>query len=242
MTTRPRKLTALLTVLGLTLAALCAPVMAQGSRDAGGERGGDQALAKAQKLLRAVAAEKAKLEAENRDLDAEVQKLKERNETLELTLEETRGTLDDSEKSNVRLESRLQRTEDRLARTEDKLRELIDLYKAQSRKLAETEATLAETQDTLAYTEDELADAENKNLTLFKANREMLDAYVGKSGWDGFMQREPFTGLKQVEVENMAQDFLFRIEDERRDSTIDALEQEAREAANADAAVGEASD
>ena len=53
---------------------------------------------------------------------------------------------------------------------------------------------------------------ENNN-KLFDINKELLSHYTDKSAWDAVVESEPFLQLKQVEVENLVQDYRYQLED-----------------------------
>lgn len=95
-------------------------------------------------------------------------------------------------------------------------------------KLADTEARLKETLGELARTkqalaarEKELADVrqiasqqarsvrvcEDRNLKLYGVATEIMDKYRNQGVWDAVKRKEPFTGLRQVEVENLLEDY-----------------------------------
>lgn len=96
-------------------------------------------------------------------------------------------------------------------------------------RLAETEAELRRTQEG-----QRAAEAEGKRLqfalttekqrhfdcaengkALRKAGAEVLSLYESKSCLDSTLQREPFTGLKRVDIENAVEDLRDRLENPR---------------------------
>ena len=44
-------------------------------------------------------------------------------------------------------------------------------------------------------------------------NDRLIDNYNNKGVWDSIVQNEPFTGIKQVEIENILQEYRFANED-----------------------------
>jgi len=54
-----------------------------------------------------------------------------------------------------------------------------------------------------------------KNKELFDIGTELLGAYDRKDLGDVLLAKEPFTGIKRVELETMIQDFKDRLADQR---------------------------
>ena len=53
----------------------------------------------------------------------------------------------------------------------------------------------------------QIADCEHKNLLLYQANTELLKKYQNKSAWDALAQKEPFTGIEKVRIDNVLQEY-----------------------------------
>ena len=112
----------------------------------------------------------------------------------------------------------LELTQESLSRTEDTLREGIERLRSTNAELFETRQAKAQLEASLAETESELADSERKNMQLYQANVELLELYRKKGPIDGLFQREPVTGLKSVQIENILQEYRFKLEDSLRES------------------------
>jgi chromosome segregation ATPase len=96
-------------------------------------------------------------------------------------------------------------------------------------RLKETLADLARTKQALAAREKELAGVqqiasqqarsgrvcEDKNLKLYGVATEIMDKYRNQGVWDAVKRREPFTGLRQVEVENLLEEYRDRADEAR---------------------------
>lgn len=54
-----------------------------------------------------------------------------------------------------------------------------------------------------------------KNTKLYELNGELLQRYANKGVMDAMARREPFTGLKRVEMENLLQDFQSKLDEQR---------------------------
>ena len=60
------------------------------------------------------------------------------------------------------------------------------------------------------------------NVKLYHASLEMLDLYQKKGVADALQQDEPFIQLKRVQLENLVQDYKFKVEDLRVENKSDA--------------------
>lgn len=96
-------------------------------------------------------------------------------------------------------------------------------------KLKAALAELARTRDALAATEKDLAAArqvaaqqarsirvcEDKNLKLYGVATELVAKYRDQGFWDSVKRKEPFTGLRQVEVEKLLEEYRDRADEAR---------------------------
>jgi chromosome segregation ATPase len=170
----------------LTFIAIAAAMPAAHAADPGGAD--PRALAKMQYMLKQTSAERDALQAEVAALKAELDALNKKHAALRVSAE---GALAKSKENNVALNDKLQETAARLQQTETEKRELEGIRTEQAQQIE-------------ACTD--------KNAKLFKANMELLGHYEKKGWLDALMQKEPLTGLKQVEIENLAEEYRDRIE------------------------------
>lgn len=170
-----------------------------------------QALARAQGLLRQVSAQKQELEAANARLTGEVESLKRQLAKSEASLKESAALLAAEKKRAERgavVEQRLGQAQATLQEARDRLRTAGDEARRRDQELAETGARLAEL-------ERGLAEAERKNLEMYQLNVQILDLYRRKSPWKSLVKADPITGLATVEVENTLQEYRVKLEDTR---------------------------
>ena len=187
----------------------------------GGAQQTQQALLKAQGLLKQLAQQRAQAEAEVARLRGELAG-KERAlaqataaaETGASALKAAETTITAATRREAALAGKLEKTQTRLKLTDAKLHEVADLYKAMRNQQAETEAARQALEATLATTSTALNEAETHNLALYQINRELLEQYQHKSAWDALRQREPLTGIASVAAENAAQDVEDRLAEE----------------------------
>lgn len=100
---------------------------------------------------------------------------------------------------------------------------------AAAAKLAETEAELRQTREAqraaeaegkrlqaaLAAEKQQLQVCTERSQELRKVSNQVLDLYEKKSCLDSSLQREPFTGLKRVEIENAVEDMREKLDSQR---------------------------
>lgn len=201
--------------LAAVLSCAFSAVHAQAARS---DDAAQRAVQKAQALLRQVAAEKAQLQQQNLDLQTQVKSLEKKLKASEAKLGETSATLEEAQKSNTALSQQLAGTQSRLSTTESHLTDMSEQYrqtaKALKKMTAEKEQLTVDTASTYDAQTNALLECESKNVAMFKANQDLMQKYENKGAWDSLLQRESVTGLKQVEIENVLQEYRFKIEDE----------------------------
>ncbi len=206
----------------INTALLSALLITSGAAQAeGGVQQTQQALLKAQGLLKQLAQQRAQAEAEVARLRGELAG-KERAlaqataaaETGATALKTAEASIAAGTRRETGLASKLEKTQTRLKLTDAKLHEVADLYKAMRTQQAETETARQTLEATLATTSAALHEAETHNLALYQMNRELLEQYQHKSAWDALRQREPLTGIASVAVENAVQDAEDRMAEE----------------------------
>ena len=156
----------------------------------------DKALARAQYMLRQVNAEKAQLQTE-------VLELKKSLTSLEKELEQTKNSAE-------RKEGKLKNT---LASWKESHQELKEKLAMVLGMMNERNYTMAVLTENLQRQTGNFKVCYANNQSLSEINNKLLDRYEGKGAWDVIAQNEPFTGFKQVDIENFVQDYRYQIED-----------------------------
>lgn len=190
---------------------------------AAADQGADtaQVLARAQALLKQVGAQKQQLEVELAKVqadtaiklhksDQQIARLKQDIKDKTATLEEAQKSLTDSTRRNSALNHDLSRTKTRQQQTEDKLREVIAKYRELARNLQKTNVEKADVEHQLAKETRWREDAEAKNQKLYQLNADLLKKFDDKGVMDALLQHEPFTGIKEVQIENLRQDYGYK--------------------------------
>ena len=180
------------------------------------------ALTRAQGLLRQLNEQKQQLELDNAKLKATSAGLEQHIKRAKIEASDQRTEAatraKEIEQSSINLVHSKERNEKLTAR----LKEVIAQYKDTARTLRDSEAEKTHLQEQLTAARAELADAEKKNLALYQTNRELIDKYQQKSRWAALLQKEPFVGFKQVQIENQAQAFEHDNAEQLRNTPQDA--------------------
>ncbi|MGE0486288.1 MAG: hypothetical protein AB7Q81_19215 [Gammaproteobacteria bacterium] len=206
--------------IAATLAFTALPVAAQ--QAAADAQRTAQALARAQGLLRELAAVKQQLEVDNAKLTAQKSALERRLDDADAALEDRAAELAASARDAKRLDTRLGNTEQRLEQARAKLEEALGVARDTARELAGTRDELARTQEQLAGTTAELDRARKFNLEMFETSREIVEAYRNKGRLAGWLQDEPVSGLSAVTIESRIEDFADRLYDAVDDANLEA--------------------
>lgn len=184
-------------VLLSTVGLFVAPLASAQDANANAQK---NAIAKAQFLLRQATTEKAELQQQTDTLKQQVDSL-----TKELALIKAAAS-DNKQK----MEEKFNGTIDQWKQHDEKMNEQLAALRAQ---LKEQTQQRAQFEDKLKVQTDNFSFCYGNNKQLLAINRELLDRYQHKGVLDAVSQKEPFTGLKQVEIENLVQDYRYRLED-----------------------------
>jgi chromosome segregation ATPase len=195
--------------------AVAAILLAVGAANAQEDRS-QQALARAQALLRQVSAQKQELEGANARLAAEVDALDKKLKRAEAGLKEANAKLEAEQRNTARAAQSLENASGRQARLEERLRETNTTLRSTNAALQEAKREVAGLEGRVAELEGQLAETERKNLDLYQANVELLDLYKKKGAWAAMLQREP-SGLKNVQIENTLQEYRLKLQDSLAD-------------------------
>jgi chromosome segregation ATPase len=116
-----------------------------------------------------------------------------------------------------------------LAATKAELGTTKELLAQAQKSLSETGSKLTETTQTLQKTDTEkrnlqtikvrnerdIASCEQKNLALYQVGRSLMDRFEKKTCAETLAQKEPFTGLKRVETENLLEEYRDKLDEQK---------------------------
>jgi chromosome segregation ATPase len=156
----------------------------------------DKALDRAQFMLRQLNAQKVQLEQKNAQLSAEIEQLKKDSEKQ----------LKQQKAGNEKLDSAVKKRDEYIASLKEKLKETVIA-------LRKSEAERLQANSNSRSLDSEFKRCVDNNHQLVHMNDKLIENYNEKSCWDSIVHAEPFTGIKQVEVENILQEYRFKNED-----------------------------
>jgi chromosome segregation ATPase len=155
-------------------------------------------------LLRAKTDAEEKLKAATQQIDAAKNGTKAAQASLNVKLKSAEGVQAD-------LNHKLDDATTKLNATNAKLGET-------AKQLADRDAELAGVKHALEQSKTANASCETKNLTLYGYAEAVLDKYRTKGVWASLSQKEPVFGLKQVDVENVVQEYQLKFDSQKINS------------------------
>lgn len=185
----------------------------------------DPTVARAREMLRRTQEALRQAQSDNADLlraktDAE-EKLKAATQQIDAAKNGTKAAQASQASLNVKLKS----AEGVQADLNHKLDDATTKLNATNTKLSETakqltdrDAELAGVKQALALSKTANASCETKNLTLYGYAEAVLDKYRTKGVWASLSQKEPVLGLKQVDVENVVQEYQLKFDSQKINS------------------------
>jgi chromosome segregation ATPase len=178
------------------------------------ERSGS-ADARVMQQLQQLTTERVGLQAENAKLKQDLeraQKELQKATSGRAALENRARAL---EASASRGEAATKQSEEQLERTRTQLQELITKFRETAQTLRDVETDRATARSQLAVKERELTTCVDRNARLYTLNAEVLDRLEGRGFWSAVGSAEPFTKLKRVQLENLIDDYRYRVEELR---------------------------
>ena len=129
----------------------------------------------------------------------------------------------------ARLQHGLGASKRQLASVTQELAQAREELATTSQRLAETSKTLAETTQALQQTrmekrdleaiktrnERDIASCEHKNEALYEVGRSLMDRFEHKTCGETLAEKEPFTGLKKVETENLMEEYRDKLDEQK---------------------------
>jgi predicted nucleic acid-binding Zn-ribbon protein len=180
-------------VLALTLSVLAATTQAQ---DANAQK----ALQKAQYMLRQVSSEKV-------ELQTQVDALKQQNDKLTTELATMKSATGQAQRATeAKYGGAIEQWKQRDVQTSDQLTATKQQLKQQIEQRTQLEAQLQKQTSNFSVCYE-------NNKKLYDLNTQLLGHYENKGLGDVLKQKDPFTGIKQVEIENLVQDYRYQLDD-----------------------------
>jgi predicted RNase H-like nuclease (RuvC/YqgF family) len=184
-------------VLTLT-GAYSGTAAAEARRDAGGD-----AVRKAQLMMRQLMQEKSRLEAENARLSGELEAAREELARQEKDLSRQ---LQASRASNAKLS-------DRVRSDHERMQELMDRYNTTLQMLRVEQQNVVLLRNAVEERNQWIDTCKSNNDALFATNMELVEKYRDKGFLKMLSQTDPLTGIGDVQLEVVAEDYRYRLED-----------------------------
>ena len=194
--------------LAVTLVLTVPPALAQTERSGNAD-------ARVMQQLQQLSNERAALQAENASIKQELEQLKKdlAKASSGRTALENRARA--AEATANRGQASSQQAEEQLERSRGQLQELVTKFRETTQTLRDVETDRATIKDQLSLREREFKACVDRNAGLYNLNTEVLGWVENRGLWSALTEREPFTKLKRVELDNLIDDYKYRADELR---------------------------
>lgn len=166
-------------------------------------RSGGNASAQLLQEMQQLASERTTLQAENEKLKNQLADMKKDRDALKTGQQAVERRAHDAAAALERTDKQRDATDQELTQIKAKMQELIAKFRETIQKLREAESDDAATRQSLASREHELAACADRNTALYKLDDEVLTRLEKEGVWSRVAEKEPFTRIKRVELENL---------------------------------------
>ncbi len=174
-----------------------------------------EALRRIQQQLSVLQGEMAVLEQDKAKLSADLDKA-----SASLKAEEGRAArlqrgFNSSKQQLASLTTELTLAKEELSSTAKQLAETRKTLEETTRALQQSESEKRGLETVKARREREIASCESKNIALYEIGRSLMDRYENKTCSETLAQKEPFTGFKKVETENLLEEYRDKLDEQK---------------------------
>jgi chromosome segregation ATPase len=195
-------------IVTLTLCLMAASSQAQVQRSGNAD-------ARVAQQLQQLANEKVALQAENNKLKQELEQVKAQLQKSSSTAKELENRNRVLQASSASRTTNNQQAEEQLERTRAQMQELVAKFRETAQTLRDVETDRATAKSQLAAKEREYKVCVDRSAGLYELNDEVLDRMEDRGFWSQLAEREPFTRLKRTQLENLIDDYRYRVEELR---------------------------
>jgi chromosome segregation ATPase len=181
-----------------------------------------EALRRAITQARSLEDERATLQAKQAESEKQIEALRQQVDALTKQAATQAAGSGKQEVDRAALEQATAEFNRRLAEANDAItrqNETLEKWKAAYNEAATVARTKEAERAQLAQAAAQLTErpelCSTRNAELFKVGSEILDRYAGVGFGDVLTKREPFLGLKRVELENLVQDYRDKLLDQK---------------------------
>jgi len=198
--------------LAVSALALSTPLLAQTQRQGGG------ANAAVMQQLQALTTERSALQAENTRLKAEADGLRKERDALKAGQDGAARRSKAADDQATTAQRERERLEGELAQQKTRMQELVDKFRETATTLRDIETEGTAAKQTLAQRDIDLKACVDRNHKLYELNDEVLLKLADQGFWSSFSRHEPFTRLKRTQLENLADGYRDRADEQRQPS------------------------
>jgi chromosome segregation ATPase len=181
--------------------------------------GSGAANAQAMQQVQQLASERTALQAENARIKADLEAARKERDSLKPALKRAQDALIGRDRSADAEVARVQgdkaRVDGELAREKARVEELVQRLRETAVSVREVEVDRGAKTQLLAQREQELKVARERNEKLHVLATEIISKLEDQGFWSAVSRREPFTQLKRVELENLADNYRAAADDQR---------------------------
>jgi len=166
-------------------------------------------LRRTQEALRQSQAENAELVAQKATAE------KQADEKLQAAAAQLDSTRKASRSTQAALQAQLQSAVSKQAELTTLLADANRQLSVIAGKQQQTAGELKHSQEQLEASKESNSACEAKNLQLYRYSQELMTRYEKKGVWAALEQKEPFSGVKEVRIENVLQEYQTKLEAEK---------------------------
>jgi predicted nucleic acid-binding Zn-ribbon protein len=208
---RPNRLGALSLALVLCLAGMATHAEAS-DKKASRER---EALRRVQQQLSQAQAQLATLEQEKGKLAEDLDKVQGASKAAEGRAARLQRELKSGKQQQASLAQELELAKESLATTSQNLDETRKSLAETTQALQQTEADKRNLEAIKVRNERDMAACERNNLALYGIGRSLMERFENKTCGETLAQKEPFTGLRKVETENLLEEYRDKLDEQK---------------------------
>lgn len=181
-----------------------------------------EALRRMQQQLSQVKGQLGTLEQEKAKLVEDLDKVQASSKAAESEAARLQGEVKASKRQQISVARELTLVKEKLATTEQRLSETQQTLTETTAKLTETTRALQQSdaekrnlETVRVRNEGDLASCERKNVALYQVGRSLMDRFEHKTCGEILAQKDPFTGLKRVETENLLEEYRDKLDEQK---------------------------
>lgn len=197
----------------LLLASLLGAATSASAQAARG--GGSSSNAQVIQQLQQLGSERTQLQAENARLKRELEDLKKERDSLQAGQQSLTARERAAAAAATRGTQQREGLESELAQQKERMQQLVAKFRETGQTLREVETDRSAKAQSLAAREQELKACGDHNRALYDLNREVLERFEHQGVWSSLAAKEPFTRLKRTQLENLADAYRDRAEEQR---------------------------